>query len=112
MSLGEEGGFADPLIHYLGGGAIHPVGTPGAAELSCYGMNGPEVKRYYTKGMMLNHAALEAALPGYVDRVRRIYTHQASPALVEEFARLADLPSYKAPSNDPQLGHLVSSSTA
>jgi hypothetical protein len=44
------------------------------------------VKRYYTKGMMLNHAALEAALPGYVDRVRRIYTHQASPALVDEFA--------------------------
>src|SRR5258708_38249198 len=61
--------------------------------------------------MMLNHGALEAALPGYVDRVRRIYTHQASPALVEEFARLADLPSYKAPSNARQFGNLVSAST-
>jgi len=104
LSFGDEPGFADPLIH--------PVGTPGAAELSCYGMNGPEVKRYYSKGMMLNHAALETALPGYVDRVRRIYTHQASPALVDEFARLADLPSYKAPTNARQFGNLVSASTA
>jgi 3-oxoacyl-[acyl-carrier-protein] synthase III len=112
LSFGDEPGFADPLIHYLGGGAIHPVGTPGAAELSCYGMNGAQVKRYYTKGMLLNHAALETALPGYVDRVRRIYTHQASPALVDEFARLADLPSCKAPTNARQFGNLVSASTA
>src|SRR5260370_16969455 len=112
MSLGEEGGFADPLIHYLGGGGIDGVGTRGGGDLSCYGMNGPEVKRYYSKGMMLNHAALETALPGYVDRVRRIYTHQASPALVDEFARLADLPSYKAPTNARQFGNLVSASTA
>ena len=112
LSFGDEPGFADPLIHYLGGGAAHPTGTSGAAELSCYGMNGPEVKRYYTKGMMLNHAALEAALPGYVGRVRRIYTHQASPALVDEFARLADLPSCKAPTNARQFGNLVSASTA
>jgi 3-oxoacyl-[acyl-carrier-protein] synthase-3 len=69
------------------------------------------VKRYYTKGMMLNHAALEAALPGYIDRVRRIYTHQASPALVEEFARLAALPSCKAPTNARDCGNLVSAST-
>jgi 3-oxoacyl-[acyl-carrier-protein] synthase-3 len=69
------------------------------------------VKRYYTKGIMLNHAALEAALPGYVDRVRRIYTHQASPALVEKFARLAALPSCKAPTNARDCGNLVSAST-
>ena len=112
LSFGDEPGFTDPLIHYLGGGAAHPAGTPGAAELSCYGMNGPAVKRYYTGGMLLNHAALEAAMPGYVDRVRRIYTHQASPALVEDFARLAGLPPGKAPANARQFGNLVSASTA
>ena len=112
LAFGDEPGFTDPLIHYLGGGAIHPAGTPGADELSCYGMNGPEVKRYYTKGMMLNHSALEAALPGYVEVVRRIYTHQASPALVEEFARLAGLPAWKAPTNARRFGNLVSASTA
>ncbi|MBB5874160.1 3-oxoacyl-[acyl-carrier-protein] synthase-3 [Allocatelliglobosispora scoriae] len=112
QAFGDEPGFADPLIHYLGGGAVHPTGTPGAAELACYGMNGPQVKRYYTKGMMLNHAALDTALPGYVDRVKRIYTHQASPALVQEFARLADLPDGKAPTNARRFGNLVSASTA
>jgi 3-oxoacyl-[acyl-carrier-protein] synthase III len=112
LRFGDEPGFADPLIHYPGGGAHHPAGTPGAAELSCYGMNGPAVKRYYTQGMMLNHAALDAALPGYVSRVRRIYTHQASPALVAEFGRLAGLPPGKAPTNARQFGNLVSASTA
>ena len=58
--------------------------------------------------MMLNHAAL----PDYVDRVRRIYTHQAGPALVQAFARLADLPADKAPTNARQFGNLVSASTA
>jgi 3-oxoacyl-[acyl-carrier-protein] synthase-3 len=62
--------------------------------------------------MMLNHAALETALPGYVGRVRRIYTHQASPALVAEFGRLAGLPPGKAPTNARQFGNLVSASTA
>jgi 3-oxoacyl-[acyl-carrier-protein] synthase-3 len=70
------------------------------------------VKRYYTGGMLLNHAALETAMPGYVDRVRRIYTHQASPALVDDFARLAGLPPCKAPTNARQFGNLVSASTA
>jgi 3-oxoacyl-[acyl-carrier-protein] synthase-3 len=112
LSFGDEPGFTDPLIHYLGGGINHPVGTPGSARLSCFGMNGPAVKRYYTKGMMLNHHALEAAVPGYVDLVRRIYTHQASPALVQEFARLAGLPSSKAPSNARRYGNLVTVSTA
>jgi 3-oxoacyl-[acyl-carrier-protein] synthase III len=112
QSFGDEPGFTDPLIHHFGGGSRHPYGTPEAAELACYGMNGPAVKRYYTQGMMLNHAALDNALPGYVDRVRRIYTHQASPALVESFARLAELPADKAPTNARRFGNLVSASTA
>ncbi|GIF19619.1 3-oxoacyl-[acyl-carrier-protein] synthase-3 [Actinoplanes tereljensis] len=112
QSFGDEPGFTDPLIHHFGGGSRHPYGTPKAAELACYGMNGPAVKRYYTQGMMLNHAALNHALPGYVDRVKRIYTHQASPALVESFARLAELPADKAPTNARRFGNLVSASTA
>ncbi|GIM96059.1 3-oxoacyl-[acyl-carrier-protein] synthase III C-terminal domain-containing protein [Paractinoplanes toevensis] len=112
QAFGDEPGFTDPLIHHFGGGSRHPYGTPEAAELACYGMNGPAVKRYYTQGMMLNHAALNNALPGYVDRVKRIYTHQASPALVESFARLAELPPDKAPTNARRFGNLVSASTA
>ncbi len=112
QSFGDEPGFADPLIHHFGGGSAHPYGTPEAAELACYGMNGPQVKRYYTQGMMLNHSALNSALPGYVDKVRRIYTHQASPALVQTFAKLVDLPPGKAPTNARRFGNLVSASTA
>jgi 3-oxoacyl-[acyl-carrier-protein] synthase III len=112
QAFGDEPGFTDPLIHHFGGGSSRPYGTPEAAELACYGMNGPAVKRYYTQGMMLNHAALDAALPGYVDRVRRIYTHQASPALVDAFAKLASLPADKAPTNARRFGNLVSASTA
>lgn len=112
QSFGDGPGFTDPLIHHFGGGSARPYGTPGAAELACYGMNGPQVRRYYTEGMMLNHAALEAARPGYVDRVRRIYTHQASPALVDAFADLAGLPAGKAPTNARRFGNLVSASTA
>ena len=112
QAFGAEPGFTDPLIHHFGGGSNHPFGTPEAGELACYGMNGPAVKKYYTQGMMLNHAELDAALPGYVDRVRRIYTHQASPALVQAFAKLADLPADKAPTNARQFGNLVSASTA
>jgi 3-oxoacyl-[acyl-carrier-protein] synthase-3 len=112
QAFGDEPGFTDPLIHHFGGGSSRPYGTPEAAEMACYGMNGPMVKRYYTQGMMLNHAALNAALPGYVDRVRRIYTHQASPALVSSFAKLARLPADKAPTNARRFGNLVSASTA
>ncbi|WP_111649018.1 3-oxoacyl-[acyl-carrier-protein] synthase III C-terminal domain-containing protein [Actinoplanes lutulentus] len=112
QTFGDEPGFTDPLIHHFGGGSSKPYGTPEAAELACYGMNGPQVRRYYTQGMMLNHSALNRELPGYVDRVRRIYTHQASPALVQSFARLAELPPDKAPTNARRFGNLVSASTA
>lgn len=108
----DEPGFVDPLIHYLGGGANCPPSGTHSAALSCYGMNGEAVKRYYTKGMMLNHRALLAARPNYVQEMRRIYTHQASPALVSSFAQLAELPPEKAPTNSRELGNLVSPCTA
>jgi 3-oxoacyl-[acyl-carrier-protein] synthase-3 len=62
--------------------------------------------------MMLNHRALLAARSSYIADARRIYTHQASPALVESFARLAELSPDKAPSNARQYGNLVSPCTA
>jgi 3-oxoacyl-[acyl-carrier-protein] synthase-3 len=112
QAFGSEPGFEDPLVHVLGGGANHPAGTPLAAELSCFGMNGEQVKRYYTEGMMLNHKALREVRPGYLQDVERIYTHQASPALIDEFARLAELPPGKAPTNARELGNMVSPCTA
>jgi 3-oxoacyl-[acyl-carrier-protein] synthase-3 len=108
----DEPGFTDPLIHYLGGGAQCPPDGVRSVALSCYGMQGEAVKRYYTKGMMLNHHALLAARPDYVGDVRRIYTHQASPALVDSFAKLAGLSADQAPSNARQYGNLVSPCTA
>jgi 3-oxoacyl-[acyl-carrier-protein] synthase-3 len=74
-------------------------------------MNGAEVKRYYTKGMMLNHEAQLAADPGYADRVRRIYTHQASPDLVNAFLKASGLSTAKAPGHSASLGNLVTPCT-
>ncbi|MFJ9342129.1 hypothetical protein ACIRP0_22930 [Streptomyces sp. NPDC101733] len=62
-------------------------------------MNPPEITRYYSGGMMLNHQALEAARPGYLDQISRVYTHQANPRLVEGFARQVGLTEQQAPSN-------------
>ena len=111
LSFGDEPGFEDPLIHYLGGGALYPPGTPQAAALSAYGMNGKEVKRYYSKGMMLNHRTLLDVRPNYVEEVKRIYTHQASPALIEDYAETARLPKEKVPTNAHKYGNLVSPCT-
>ncbi len=104
-------GVSDPLIHFPGGGADHPAALPGAAEMSCYGMNAPEITRYYSRGMALNHRAMEAARPGYLDQVARLYTHQANPSLVDEFARSTGLPTEKVPSNVRRLGNTVTPST-
>ncbi|MGI5397078.1 3-oxoacyl-[acyl-carrier-protein] synthase III C-terminal domain-containing protein [Streptomyces sp. CA-251251] len=111
QSFGTEPGVEDPLIHFLGGGTQHPAGAPGAAEMACFGMNAREIGRYYSGGMMLNHQALEAARPGYLDDVHRVYTHQANPALVEEFLQATGLTHEQAPSNVRQLGNTVSPST-
>ncbi|MEV7519251.1 3-oxoacyl-[acyl-carrier-protein] synthase III C-terminal domain-containing protein [Streptomyces sp. NPDC091371] len=111
LEFGGEPGFSDPLIHYPGGGAAHPPGFPGSAELSAFGLNGPELARYYSRGMMLNQLTMEAHRPGFVDEVRRIYTHQAGPALVEDYHQLAGLDETKAPAHARELGNLVTSAT-
>lgn len=111
QAFGDEPGFEDPLIHYLGGGALHPPGTRLATKLSTYGMNSKEVKRYYSKGMMLNHQKFLEHRPEYVSEMSRIYTHQASPALIEDYAEMAQLPKHKVPSNAQQYGNLVSPCT-
>lgn len=85
LSFGDEAGFTDPLIHYPGGGALHPPGTDNSEALACYGMAGEQTRRYYAKGMQLNHLGLAHHNAEYFNQVRRIYTHQASPNLVESF---------------------------
>lgn len=101
----------DPLIHYPGGGLNHAPGTPGAAERAVFGMDSKGIARFYSAAMMLNHRDIENALPGYVDKVRRIYTHQANPALVDAFHELAGLDEDKAPTNARRFGNLVTVST-
>jgi 3-oxoacyl-[acyl-carrier-protein] synthase-3 len=115
LSFGDGPGFEDPLIHYRGGGGLHPPGTPGSEELACYGMAGERVKEYYIKGMTLNHEALLRHRPGYLHEARRIYTHQASPRLVEtfidDFARRSGVAKDKLRTNTRQYGNLVIPST-
>ena len=111
LAFGDAPGFADPLVHQPGGGSNHPPDREDAAALTCFGMNGAEVKRYYQEGMRLNHVALLAARPNYVSEVARIYTHQASPALVHEFFQRAELPADKTPTHARELGNLVSAAT-
>ncbi|MFJ7270523.1 3-oxoacyl-[acyl-carrier-protein] synthase III C-terminal domain-containing protein [Streptomyces sp. NPDC099050] len=111
LDFGGEPGFSDPLIHYPGGGAAHPPGFPGSAELSAFGLNGPELARYYSRGMMMNQETMDAHRPGFVDEVRRVYTHQAGPALVENYHQLAGLDTGKAPAHARELGNLVTSAT-
>ena len=50
-------------------------------------MNGERVKEYYAKGMTLNHRLMCALRPDFEQSVSRVYTHQASPALVADFRR-------------------------
>ena len=111
LDFGGDPGFSDPLIHYPGGGVAHPPGSPGSTELSAFGLNGPELARYYSRGMWLNQNAMEACRPGFVDNVQRIYTHQAGPALVENYRQAAGLDSTKAPTHARELGNLVTSAT-
>jgi 3-oxoacyl-[acyl-carrier-protein] synthase-3 len=115
QSFGDEPGFEDPLIHYPGGGAAHPPGTSTSAALSAYGMAGEATKKYYQKGMTLNHEALRAHRPGYAREVKRIYMHQASPRLVETvqdyLVRECEVPPDKLVSHARRYGNLVTPST-
>lgn len=111
LRFGQSSGFTDPLIHYLGGGARKPLSVDDAASFAVYAMAGEQVKRYYTEGMMLNHHNLESACPNYLSQVKRIYTHQASPALIADFMQRAELPPEKTPTNAARLGNLVTPCT-
>ncbi|WP_030565527.1 3-oxoacyl-[acyl-carrier-protein] synthase III C-terminal domain-containing protein [Streptomyces aureocirculatus] len=104
-------GITDPLIHYPGGGAEHPPGERNSTLLMTYGMNSDEIIDYYMRGMLENHQTLEQHRPGYLDQVSRVYTHQASPRLVEAFAESVGMSQEKAPSNAARFGNTVSPST-
>lgn len=115
LKFGDEAGFDDPLIHYPGGGALNPPGVGNNEQLSCYAMAGDKTKRYYSKGMHLNHKGLEAHRERYFTEVERIYTHQASPIMVEgfinEFCEINGVEQDKFSTNVRQYGNLVIPST-
>jgi 3-oxoacyl-[acyl-carrier-protein] synthase III len=115
QSFGDQPGFHDSLADFLGGGAVHPPGTPGSEQLACFSVHGPQTRAYYAKGVQLNHDALEHQRPGYGKEVRRIYLHQANPLLVaaaiEQFATESGLDRELFPSNARQYGNLVGPST-
>lgn len=115
LSFGDGPGFEDPLIHYPGGGGLNPPGLPGSEELACYGMAGEQTKRYYAQGMMLNHENLSRHRPDYLQETKRIYTHQASPRLVEgfidEFSFRYGIRKDRFSANTRQYGNLVIPST-
>lgn len=115
LSFGDHLGFEDPLIHYPGGGGLHPPGSPGSEELACYGMAGEQTKRYYAQGMMLNHENMSHHRPDYLQEVKRIYTHQASPRLVEgfidEFCHRYGIGKDRFSTNTRRYGNLVIPST-
>ncbi len=111
QSFGDEPAFTDPIVHFLGGGINHPPGTKDSLELSAYGMSGEAIKKYYRQGMLINHATVGKHRPNYTENVARIYTHQASPALVEDFVELANLPRHKVPTHARTVGNLVTPCT-
>lgn len=115
LSFGGRPGFEDALIHYPGGGALHPPGTAGAEELAAFGMNGPATKQYYSRGMMLNHATFASVVPDYVQRTKRIYMHQASPRLVDEVRTVmmqeAGVRAEQMPTHARSLGNIVAPAT-
>ncbi|MFI6340835.1 3-oxoacyl-[acyl-carrier-protein] synthase III C-terminal domain-containing protein [Streptomyces sp. NPDC050535] len=111
QSFGREPGLTDPLIHFPGGGSLHPAGSAGSCELSGYGMNAPEIQRYYSRGMTLNHQALEESRPGYLKEMGRLYTHQANPRLVDAFREEMGLSPEQAPSHVRTVGNTAAAST-
>ena len=115
LSFGGRPGFEDPLIHYPGGGALHPPGSPGAEELAAFGMNGPATKQYYLRGMMLNHATFASIEPDYLQRTKRIYMHQASPRLVDEVRTVMTqeigVRAEQIPTHARELGNIVAPAT-
>jgi 3-oxoacyl-[acyl-carrier-protein] synthase III len=113
--FGEEEGFNDPLIHYYGSGALAPPGAKDCEALSCFGMAGSKVKEYYIKGMTLNHEELSRLQPDYLQQIRKLYTHQASPALTNAFLEMLmnkhNISRDKVGINVVKYGNLVSTST-
>jgi 3-oxoacyl-[acyl-carrier-protein] synthase-3 len=115
LKFGDQPGFEDPLIHYPGGGALHPPGLPGSEEMSAYGMSGPATKAYYEKGMMLNHETFLKFNVNYIHEVKRIYMHQANPKLVEGMRQTliknTTVQPEQLPKNAHLFGNLVTPST-
>lgn len=61
--------------------------------------------------MTLNHEALEEARPDYLKEVTRLYTHQASPLLVDAFREGMGIPAEQAPAHVRTIGDTAAVST-
>lgn len=72
----------DTLIDFSGGGAALPPGMPFAETQMAYAIHTAEAAAYYREGMARNHAALDAASPGWLARVARYYVHPTGAAAV------------------------------
>lgn len=106
LEFGGLPGFEDALVHYPGGGALNPPGVPGSEGMAAFGMNGPATKAYYERGMILNHETLLNLNANYVDEVKRIYMHQASPRLVDRMRDVLMNVSGATPEQLPKNAHL------
>ncbi len=110
-SYSRGGDCEDPLVRFDGGGAQRPPGHPECEAYSVFTMSGDAVARFYLGGMRANHRALDEARPGWSEAVARIYTHQASPALVRGYLGSSGLPLDKVPVHVETMGNLVAPCT-
>ena len=110
LSFGDGPGFDDTIVQHPGGGVLHPPGLD-SEELMCFAMSGRVIAEYYNKGMLLNHVRLLQARPELMQQIRRLYTHQAGPAMVRRFVDIVNLPPEMAPTHAERLGNLVSPCT-
>jgi 3-oxoacyl-[acyl-carrier-protein] synthase-3 len=74
-------------------------------------MQGQQVKEYYRCGIRLLYDEIRTQRQMLFKEVRRLYTHQPSRALIEDFVETARLPREKVRTNARSLGNLVSPCT-
>lgn len=112
-SWGFGGGppFDGQVVYFPGGGALQPMGFAGTVENCAFGLATEEIRDYYSRGMMLNHQRLLEVDEQYLKNISRLYTHQASPGLVESFHEAIGVSEDLAPRHASTLGNLVSPCT-
>lgn len=94
-----------PLMHYPAGGVLDPT-MPNNVHRHLYAMNAKEVEEHYRAAMVRNFERLAEEISDFdIKSFRRIYLHQASPAAVEAFRLIAQLPEDQVPIKGRILGN-------